>query len=101
MGGFKLDDAALPAIVRSPEVQSSVGDLADVIFRESQFTVPVDTGMLKASGFVDGDGTSFRVGYGEPGGPVDYAKYVEHGTSHMNAQPFLTPAALRYRGVIR
>jgi HK97 gp10 family phage protein len=29
---------------------------------------------------------------------VDYARYVEFGTSEMNAQPFLTPSALRDRG---
>lgn len=60
----------------------------DVLAGASQ-RVPVDTGALKNSGHVE-DGSSDLekiVSY-----PMDYAGYVEYGTVHMAAQPYLTPA---------
>jgi HK97 gp10 family phage protein len=62
------------------------------VFDVSQQLVPVDTGALKQSGGVDViDSSTVRVGYGDES-QVDYAKFVEYGTSKSAAQPFLTPA---------
>ena len=54
--------------------------------------VPVDTGRLKGSIAVKDLGPynfELRAGYTND---VDYAQYVEYGTSKMKAQPFLRPA---------
>jgi len=54
--------------------------------------VPVDTGRLKGSITVKDLGPydfELRAGYTND---VDYAQYVEYGTSKMKAQPFLRPA---------
>lgn len=48
---------------------------------------PVDTGRLRASISHDRDDDSMYVGTN-----VEYAPYVELGTSRMDAQPFLRPA---------
>lgn len=96
MGSYSINAAAVASLPSfcDPQVRA----LADAIYDDSQVIVPVDTGALKASGFVDGHDSEYRIGYGDPGGPVDYARYVEFGTSEMNAQPYLAPSALRYRG---
>ena len=54
--------------------------------------VPVDTGRLKGSITTKDLGPydfELRAGYTND---VDYAQYVEYGTSKMKAQPFLRPA---------
>lgn len=76
-----------------PDVDKAVRTLAEQIFADSQATVPVDTGELKRSGFVDGQDSYYRVGY-----TAAHAPYVEYGTDDTRAQPFLEPAALRARG---
>lgn len=48
---------------------------------------PVDTGNLRRSITTKVKGTS-----GEVGTNVEYAPYVEYGTRHQVAQPFLIPA---------
>lgn len=52
---------------------------------------PVDTGALKSSisTSVQRRGATIR---GEVGPTVRYAGYVENGTIHMRAQPYLRPA---------
>lgn len=52
-------------------------------------SAPVDTGALRNS--IQGERTGEFSGIVAPN--VDYAIYVELGTRHMSAQPFLTPAA--------
>jgi HK97 gp10 family phage protein len=96
MGHYVIDASAMSQL--GSHVDPEVRRLADEVFAESQTRVPVDTGALKRSGFVDGNDSEYRIGYGDPAGPVDYARYVEFGTSHMDEQPFLTPSALRDRG---
>ncbi len=101
MGHYTVDHAAIAALPAHPSVDAEVLSLAFDVFDDSQALVPQPgepddpyaTGELKESGFVDGDASEYRIGYG-----TDHAKYVEFGTSEMDAEPFLTPAAMRYRG---
>jgi HK97 gp10 family phage protein len=80
-------------IPKKPEVRAAVKQIAEEILADSQQSVPVDTGELKASGYVEEHGDGFRIGYS-----ADHAGYVEFGTSEMPAQPYLRPAALKRRG---
>lgn len=62
---------------------------------------PVDTGRLRASIAMEpvvrqGDRFVLKVGTN-----VEYAPYVEFGTSRMRPQPFMRPAFLRARKSIR
>jgi HK97 gp10 family phage protein len=72
--------------------------LCDDIATDAARLAPVLTGDLRASvqvlGVQDGVG---RVGAGND--HVDYAAYVELGTSKMAAQPYLKPAAYRARSL--
>jgi len=56
--------------------------------------VPVDTGNLKNSIQVQEDG-SLAATIGPRG--VEYDYYVEFGTRHMGARPYMTPAAEHVR----
>lgn len=94
MGRYTIDAAATAGMKTMPDVDDAVRDLAEAILRESQALCPVDTGALRASGFVDGHGSEYTVGYEK-----DYAPYVEFGTRHMNPQPYLSPAALKRRSL--
>lgn len=66
-------------------------ELAKEEERIAKQLVPVDTGALKASIHVEEGGSEARVVAGNE--QVDYAPYVEYGTRHEAAQPFMTPAA--------
>lgn len=59
--------------------------------RYAKLLCPVDTGRLRNSitNIVDDDETVIRVYVGTN---VEYGKYVEHGTTKMDAQPLLKPA---------
>ena len=57
------------------------------IIRRSSRRVPVDTGTLKQSVFLEGKPFSIVVGYN-----ANYARFVEEGTSTMKAQPFFEPS---------
>lgn len=66
-------------------------DAAEFIKDRAQQLVPVDTGRLRDSIRVNEIGPrSYTVG---PGDEVEYADYVEFGTSRMAAQPYMRPAA--------
>lgn len=66
-------------------------DAAEFIKDRAQELVPVDTGRLRDSIRVTEVGPrTFTVG---PGDEVEYAEYVEFGTSRMAAQPYMRPAA--------
>lgn len=65
-------------------------DMAEAIKDRAQQLVPVDTGRLRDSIRVNELGPrSYTVG---PGDEVEYAEYVEYGTSRMAAQPYMRPA---------
>ena len=69
--------------------KTAVQNTAKDIAAGAQRRVPVDTGHLKASLHVDKlDDLAALVST-----DVHYAKFVEYGTRHMGAQPYLIPAA--------
>lgn len=78
--GRRLEDA----------VRGAVAETALNIETGAKRNAPVDTGRLRSSIGTEivGDGLAADVGSN-----VEYASYVETGTSVMAAQPFLTPAA--------
>lgn len=92
MARFTVDEAAIASLPGLPSVDDAVARVADAIFADSQILVPVRTGRLKESGHVDGGHSEYTIGYTE-----DYDGYVEFGTRYMNAEPYLRPAALKYR----
>lgn len=96
---FTPDSAGLAALSVHAK-RESVRPLTEAIFDDSQTMVPVLTGDLMASGHTEyeDEGTVGRVVYGE-GLPDKRAVYQELGTSKMDAQPYLRPAAYRVRSL--
>ncbi len=81
-----LDKIAAELRPKASEIVAKAA--ADIEARAKQ-VVPVDTGNLKNSIQTEMDGDlSASVGTN-----VEYAPYVEYGTSRMAAKPYLTPAA--------
>ena len=72
------------------EVHKAVAIAALNIEREAKHRAPVDTGRLRASirHQIDPNGLE-----GQVFSDVDYAPYMEFGTSRAPAQPILPPAA--------
>ena len=58
--------------------------------------VPVDTGILRASISHEQKDTSVTIGSN-----VDYAVYIEKGTRHQAAKPYIEPAVNNNRGQIK
>ncbi len=72
------------------------------IQQNARRTVPVDTGDLKDSIVIQvqtGEKPILQVGVDEDIHGVDYARYVEEGTSIQAAQPYLRPAVYQARGI--
>lgn len=67
--------------------QDETRGIANDILDRAQMLAPVDTGYLRASGFVDGWGNDYIIGF-----TAHYAHFQEFGTSRHRAQPFLRPA---------
>lgn len=82
--GRKLNRAA-PKL--QPLAQAVVAKVAADVASQAAQSAPVDTGALRSSITADVAGLSATV---RPG--VNYAHYVELGTSRMAAQPYLFPA---------
>lgn len=89
----RLDGAAIDRLFESPQ-----GPIGKALVRSTvrieanaKRMCPVDTGRLRASigRALDRDGRGL---VGVVGTDVDYAPYVELGTSRAGAQPFLRPA---------
>jgi len=71
-------------------LEKAIYEEANVIFKESQLIVPVDTGALRASGFVhppmkENNRTFVRVTYGGPA--AHYALYVHENLYARHAAP--------------
>lgn len=88
-----LDTVALDRLLRSPEgvVGVFLAKKAVQVEREAKHLCPVDTGRLRASitHGLDRDEQGL-VAY--VGSNVKYAVFVELGTRHMGAKPYLRPA---------
>ena len=91
-----------------PETTSALNEVAEKIRDSAKENAPVDTGTLQKSIAKEtithkGKVKSIRVRAGgrvrnpKTGRLVDYASYVEFGTSRMAAQPFLRPAYVEHR----
>ena len=83
-------DKALKAIQQ--ETGALLYQSANKIMTASKKIAPVDTGNLRASGFVEqpkikGDTVTVTMGYG--GAAVDYAVYVHEGTHNMQGRKYL------------
>lgn len=94
MAGYvEIDQAALAELFTSPsgEVAKDLQRRALQVDRAAKRLCPVDTGRLRSSITneigQDGEGLVAVVGTN-----VEYAPYIELGTSRMDAQPFLLPA---------
>ncbi|QNR51962.1 hypothetical protein phiRKBJ001_20 [Streptomyces phage phiRKBJ001] len=67
--------------------EEAINDFADDVVIHMKGVVPVDTGKLRDSISKQGSGLNVTVG---PRG-VNYAEYVEYGTSRSPAQPYVRP----------
>lgn len=87
---------------RLPELRKKAPELAKRIVSKTAFDieahaktiVPVDTGLLRMSIFTRFHHDGFVA---EVGPSTHYAIYVEYGTKHMAARPYLRPAVDKVR----
>ena len=90
-----VDDRAFQVALRNyaeriqAKTRADLFRLAIIVQNEARRMAPVDTGRLRASITVKRTPDGAVVGSN-----VEYAPYVEYGTSKMAAQPFLRPAVL-------
>jgi HK97 gp10 family phage protein len=97
--GVDLDDAAFRAAI--PEAlhgialrtEADLNRLGLKIQNEARKLCPVDTGRLRSS-IQATPGRDTKGPYVNVGTNVNYATYVEYGTVHSAAQPYLRPALL-------
>jgi len=78
------------AALLEPVLAEIVSETADEVQQSAQANAPVETGYLRDSITVE-DGESSTEKVVVVG--ADYGVYVEFGTRHMTAEPYLTPAA--------
>ena len=84
----------------SKALDEALNEIAEKIRDDAKSFVPVDTGALRKSIRIEKKGklqVSIVAGGGgvinpRTGREVDYAGYVEFGTSRMNPQPYMQPA---------
>lgn len=99
---FHLNADVVAEFSHGRTIANTMERIAAAIATEAKRNAPVDTGRLRAS-IVAGQAEASEYGVSvevKAGGKselddvlVDYAPYIEFGTSRMAAQPFLTPAA--------
>lgn len=89
----RLDQSALHELLASPAgpVGKDLARRAVQVSRAAQHLCPVDTGRLRASITWEMGADSLGL-LAMVGSDVEYAPFVELGTSRMRAQPFLRPA---------
>ena len=94
-----MDDAAfrkaLPAALNRIKLRTE-GDLSRLgllVQNEARKLAPVDTGRLRAS-IQHTPGRDSKGAYVDVGTNVEYAVFVEYGTSRSPAQPYMRPALL-------
>ena len=89
----------------SRALDEALEEIAEKIRDDAKSLVPVDTGALKKSIRIEKKGklqVSIVAGGGgvinpRTGREVDYAGFVEFGTSHMSPQPYMQPALEKNR----
>ena len=86
---YKLDGLASAA---KPKANEAIHKAVDGTYDDSQASVAVLTGELKASGAKEYGDLKGSVSYG-----TDHCWYVELGTIHMAAQPYLFPAFAKHK----
>lgn len=89
MGSLLRKLAAMGPVMEAAAI-ASVDQLATQTKKEMQDRVRVDTGALRDSIKIDGEGLEQRVGPGDE--ERDKALANEFGTTHMSAQPYVIPA---------
>lgn len=93
---FTITKKASPDVI-ARELLEPMTNLGNGIARRAQRVVPKRTWALHdtidAQTEIVGDSVVTTVGAGD--GEVDYALFVEEGTSRMGAQPYLRPAMLQ------
>lgn len=82
-----VDHAAIAALAQSHGVQQELDRRAQRTQQIAQQLCPVRTGRLRDSIEIERDGDGRRIG-----SKLNYAIYVEVGTRHEPAQPYLRPA---------
>jgi HK97 gp10 family phage protein len=75
-------------------LQRVIQDSGDDIVRDARSLVPIDKGNLHDSIYAEATGNGYEI---EVGAGMDYAGFVEFGTSKQQAQPYLVPAIERNR----
>ena len=91
-----VDGAAALEIARK-KMGPKMEEKANKILDAAKDNAPVDTGALRDSGHVEKkDEITYLIIFDAPvlNGTGSYARYVEEGTSKMDAQPYLRPAIL-------
>lgn len=107
-----LDDVTralrqLPRKAQRAVIREAVKPGAELVADTARNKCPVDSGALKASikvrAFSRKGLMGFRIGTpkGFFKGDEFYAGFIEYGTAHMAARPFLRPALQLWRGLIR
>lgn len=87
---------------KTEEVEKAINKASIFVKDQAKVLCPVDTGDLRKSidhEVVNNNGEI--TGYVFCDNTVDYASYVEFGTSKMAAQPFMTPALEENKDIVR
>lgn len=88
---MKLDWNQAEAMLEiSKELSEVLDKTAEAVAEDARSEAPVSTGKLRDSIHVESEGNTRRIGT-----DVDYAVYLETGTSTSPPKPFLTPAMQR------
>ena len=93
---FNVDGSAAMEIARA-KMGAKMKEKAERILDAAKDNAPVDTGALRDSGHIEKeDDVTYQIIFDAPvlNGDGSYARYVEEGTSKMDAQPYLRPAIL-------
>lgn len=75
-------------------VAQAVRLVGSKVERDAKIAAPVDTGFLRSSISTRVSGNA-NTSTAEVSASANYAIWVEHGTSRMSPQPFMTPAFQR------
>ena len=92
----EIDGSAALEIART-KMGPAMEEKANKILEAAKDNAPVDTGALRDSGHIEKeDEITYLIVFDAPvlDGQGSYARYVEEGTSKMDAQPYLRPAIL-------